>query len=90
MENAVAKKPVKVFNCGPVKAAIWADSRIVNNVMVEVHSIRIDKSYKDGEEWKHTNTFNVEDLPKVSVVAMEIYRFLRVHTSESDNNKDLT
>ena len=90
MKNAVAKKPVNVFNCGPIKAAIWADSRIVNNAMVEVHSVRIDKSFKDGEEWKHTNTFNIEDLPKVSVVAMEIYRFLRVHTSESDNNKDLT
>ena len=87
MKNVVTKKPVKVFNCGPVKAAIWSDSRIVNDVMVEVHSIKIDKSYKDGDEWKNTNTFNAEDLPKVSLMAMEVYKFLRIKVSGNNINE---
>jgi hypothetical protein len=85
MENAVTKKPIKVLSCGPIKAAVWCDSKIIDDTMVDFHSIKIDKSYKDGDEWKNTNTFNVEDLPKVSVVAMEVYKFLRVKVSENNN-----
>ena len=54
------------------------------DTLVEVHSIKIDRSYKykDSDEWKHTNTFNAEDLPKVAVVAMESYKFIRVSSPE--------
>lgn len=86
MENTVTKKPIKVFSCGSVRAAIWLDSRIIDDAMVEIHSIKIDKSYKDSDsnEWKHTNIFNVEDMPKVAVLAMEVYKILRVKTSENN------
>ena len=85
MENTVKKNPIKVFSCGAVKAAVWCDSKIIDYNMVDLHSIKIDKSYKDGDEWKNTNTFNAEDLPKVSVVAMEVYKFLRIKVSENNN-----
>jgi len=87
MENTVKKSPLNVFKCGPIKAAIWSDSRIVNDSLVDIPSIRIDKSYKDkdGNEWKYTNTFNVEDLPNVAVLAMEVYKFLKVKISENNN-----
>ena len=88
MEKTTNKNPIKVFSCGPVKAAIWSDSRIVNDTLVEMHSIKIDRSYKDEDGgWKSTNTFNVEDLPKVGIVAMEAYKFLRMR-SQSQNEKE--
>jgi hypothetical protein len=91
MENQIKKNPVKVFTCGAVKAAIWADSRVVNNTVVEVHSVRIDRSYKDKDsnEWKHTNTFNTEDLPKVSIVAQEAYKFIRLRSPEKNKTDEL-
>lgn len=84
MEKKTEKSPAKVFSCGPVKAAIWSGSRIVNDTLVEMHSIRIDKSYKDKEtgQWNSTHTFNAEDLPKVATVATEAYRFLRMRSFE--------
>ena len=87
MENTIKANPIKIFTCGVVKAAIWAGSEVVNNAIVEVHSIKIDKSYKhrDSGERKYTNTFNAEDLPKVAVLAMEIYKFIRVETSDNNN-----
>jgi hypothetical protein len=87
MVENTPQKPIKVFRCGSVKAAIWLGSKIKNDTLVDVHSIRIDRSYKDKDknEWKHTNTFNAEDLPKVAVLAMEVYKFLRVTTSENNN-----
>jgi len=76
-----------VFTCGAVKAAVWADSRVINNTVVEVHSVRIDRSYKgkDSGEWKHTNTFNAEDLPKVALVATEAYKWLRLRSQENED-----
>lgn len=82
MEEKINKNPIKVFTCGPVKAAIWSDSRIIDDTLVEVHSIKIDRSYKDGDQWKHTDSFNIEDLPKVALVAMEAYRHVRLRTFE--------
>jgi hypothetical protein len=85
MENTIKKKPIKVFQCGSVKAAIWVDSKVLNNAMVELHSIKFNRCYKEDEEWKYTNTFNAEDLPKLSVVAMEAYKFIRLQSSEQNN-----
>jgi hypothetical protein len=92
MDETIKKSPVKVFSCGPVKAAIWSDSRVMNNTVVEVHSVRIDRSYKDkdNDEWKHTNTFNAEDLPKVALVAMEAYKFIRLCSPEQDRTDELS
>ena len=58
-------------------------------MLAEVHSIRIDRSYKDGDEWKHTNSFNVEDLPKVAFVADEAYKFLRMNTFEPEMQQNV-
>jgi hypothetical protein len=94
MDETIKKSPVKVFSCGPVRAAVWADSRIVDNTLVTVHSIKIQRSYKDKKQWAYTNNFYAEHLPKVAVVAMEAYRYLRLRTFEPStsegNNSDNT
>ncbi|MHC4680392.1 MAG: hypothetical protein ACYTEK_17025 [Planctomycetota bacterium] len=77
--------PIRVLQCGRVKAAIWADSKVMDNTVVKVHSIKIDRSYKDGEKWKHTNAFYTEDLPKVAIVASEAYKFIRLRSSDQSN-----
>lgn len=77
-------KPEKHLRCGPIAASIWAQSRTVNGEMVKFYSITIDKAYKDGEEWKHTNSFAAEDLPKVALVAIEAYRYLRLRSSDEE------
>jgi len=92
MDETTQKRPVKTFVCGPVKASVWADSRIVDNTLVTVHSIKIQRSYKDKKQWAYTNNFYAEHLPKVAVVAMEAYRWLRLRTFEpgtsEGNNRD--
>lgn len=85
MEKKTNKPPDKVFHCGPVQAAIWVDSKVHNNAMVEFHSITFSRCYKDNEEWKYTNTFNAEDLPKLAIVATEAYKLIRLRSSEKAN-----
>jgi hypothetical protein len=60
MQDEARTKPVKVFRCGVVKAAIWTNQRVMDNAVVEFHSVKIDKSYKEGDEWKRTVTFAAE------------------------------
>jgi len=87
-ENDVKTRPVRVFRCGAVAAAIWADYRVINDAVVKVHSIRITKNYRQGDEWKSTTTFATEDLPKVDLVAKEAYRFLRLRSEKPADRVD--
>jgi len=82
MQEEMRNRPSKVFRCGPVQAAIWTNQRVMDDAVVEVHSIKIDKSYKAGDDWKRTTSFAAEDLPKISVVAMAVYRHLRLRSNE--------
>lgn len=81
MSNESKSRPIKVFRCGPVQAALWTNARIIDKAVVQVHSIRIDKSYKDGDQWKRTVSFTPEDLPKVWFVAIAAYKHLRLQVS---------
>ena len=87
MENKTTNNPIKTFSCGAIKAAIWLNCLEKDGTLVEVHSIKIDKSYKDKEsdEWKNTGSLSAEDLPKVAVVAMEAYKYIRMRSSEADS-----
>jgi hypothetical protein len=77
-------KPEKKFKCGPITASIFTETRVVNGEMVTFSSVRIDKVYKDGEQWKHTTSFAAEDLPKVALLANEAYKYLRVKVSDAE------
>ncbi len=77
-------KPEKKFNCGSISASIWANTKVVTGETVKFYSVTINKAYKEGEEWKYTNSFNIEDLPKVALVATEAYKYIRL----VENNQD--
>lgn len=78
-------KPGKRFKCGPVSASIWTKAKTVEGEMIKFHFVSVDKVYKDGDEWKHTNSFATEDLPKVALVANEAYRYLRLRSSDEES-----
>jgi len=78
------RKQEKKFSCGPISASIWSKTKTVEGKKVKFNSIKINKAYKDGEDWKHTNSFNIEDLPKVALVANEAYKYIRLKSTNSD------
>src|SRR2546425_12773752 len=52
-------RPIHEIRLGRVKAAIWAnelDGRIR-------HSVTISRLYKDGDNWKSSDSFGREELP---------------------------
>lgn len=78
------QKPEKKFNCGPISASIWTNTKTVNGETVKFYSVTINKAYKEDEDWKHTDSFNIEDLPKVALVANEAYKYIRLKSTDSD------
>ncbi len=77
-------KPEKTFRCGPISASVWAEAKTVDSgEMVKFYSIKIDKAYKQDDQWKHTNSFAAEDLPKVALVANEAYKHIRLTVTQS-------
>jgi hypothetical protein len=64
--NADARpKPVHEIRLGRIKAAIWA-----NETETGVrHNVTISRLYKDGDNWKRSESFGRDDLPLVAKVA---------------------
>ena len=81
-------RPEKKIRCGPITATIWADTKTVNGEMVKFYTIKIDKSYKQDDEWKHTTSFSAEDLPKVALVANEAYKYIRLTSTEANEQSE--
>ncbi len=77
-------KPEKKFSCGSISASLWANTKVVTGETVKFYSVTINKTYKEGEDWKYTNSFNIEDLPKVALVATEAYKYIRLKSTDSD------
>jgi len=77
-------KPEKKFNCGSISASIWANTKVVNSEAIKLYSVTINKAYKEGEDWKYTDSFNIEDLPKVALVANEAYKYIRLKSTDPD------
>ena len=80
------RKPEKKFSCGSISASIWANSKVVTGEKVKIYSVTINKAFKEGEEWKYTNSFNIEDLPKVVLVATEAYKYMRLKEYDSQQS----
>ena len=78
------RKPEKKFNCGPISASIWANTKVVTGETVKFYSVTINKVYKEVDDWKHTNSFNIEDLPIVALVANEAYKCIKLKSANSD------
>lgn len=58
-------KPVHEVRLGRIKAAIWA-----NETQSGVrHYVTIQRIYRDGEQWKTSDSFGRDDLPMVIKVA---------------------
>ena len=59
-------EPVKVLKAGGVRAAVWENTITRNGTPVTVPSMQIDRTYIDGEEFKHTACFDPRDLRSCS------------------------
>ncbi len=60
----MSEKPVKRFRIGFVEAAIWKNTKDDRTF----HSVKLSRSYKDGDEYQSTDSFSQADLLNASKV----------------------
>ena len=76
--------PVKEFRAGTIRAAIWENEREAEGRQIKRHSVRIDKRYLDRRtgEWRASDYFFADDLPRLRLVVEQAFEFITLHESE--------
>ena len=66
--------PVRKFKAGAIFVSIWSNKSQNDG---EYKTISLERRYTDKEgNWKSTNSFRINDLPKVQMVMQKAYEFL--------------
>ena len=64
MENR--NKPVKTIQFGAVEASIWENETDDGR---KTYSVTFKRSYKDGDDWKNSESYWTEHLPLLAKAA---------------------
>ena len=59
------QQPVHEIRFGAVKAAVW-ENQTPNGTR---YGVTVSRLYKDGDEWKRSDSFGRDDLPLLAKVA---------------------
>ena len=74
-------RPVHEIRMGRVRAAIW-QNRTENGIR---HNVTVSRLYKDGDDWKDSNSFGRDDLPLVARVCDQAHNWIFAQSSEKPN-----
>jgi hypothetical protein len=71
-------EPVKKIKAGGIDVAVWEN----DGKNGKYYTTTLERSYKDGEEWKKTNSLRTSDLPKAILALQKAYEFGAIKTAE--------
>ena len=81
-------KPVKVFRSRGVSASIFANHAKSDGRDITFHKVSLQRTWKDGDEWKTTSSFSRDDLPVVRLLLDRAWEFIldaeSTHSTEAD------
>jgi hypothetical protein len=88
VSDTPAQKPVRVVRLRGVSASIFANQAKSEGRDITYHKVSVQRSYKDGDEWKQTTSFGRDDLPVVNLVLQRAYEWIL--DAEAARGKDDT
>ena len=65
-------KPICEIRVGNIKAATWQNK--VGDIVR--HNVTFTRIYKDGEQWKTSDSFGRDELPRLILAAQKAYEAL--------------
>ena len=65
-------RPEHTVRCGGIQIAIWVNETSKGTFQ----SVTIDKTYKEGDEWKRTKSFKPNDLVKLQLAINKVLEYL--------------
>ncbi len=78
-----SNKPVHEIRLGRIKAAVW-ENNTANGVR---HNVTILRIYRDGEQWKTSDSFGRDDLPLVTKVADMAHSWIYQHAQQPNGQE---
>lgn len=66
-------QPIQRLRIGKIGASIFENTTQDGNAF---YNVQFDRSYRDGEEWKHTKSFGRDDLLILAKLADEVHSFI--------------
>lgn len=87
MENTqpTSNKPVQKFQLRGISASVFENASKTNGRDSVFYKVAIQRTYKDGETFKTTNSFGRDDLPIVSLLAQRAWEYvLTIQSEKSD------
>lgn len=84
MSTKNSQKPVYEIRVGQIKGSVWTKETKGKGGFTQIsYSCKIVKSFKeDGGDWKETNFFFPDDLPKLTLVSQKCFEFIAIKTEE--------
>lgn len=77
--SGAGNKPEKRFSTGAISASVWRNDAVKDGKAESYHTITLQRAYKKGDKWEHTQSLRVGDLPKAALVLDEAFRYLVLH-----------
>ena len=77
-ESPKSQGPKAKFNIGAVQVAVWENEGTQGKVFP---SVSIVKRYKNGEEWKNTNSFKASEIPQAILALQKAYEHISLKES---------
>ena len=78
----MAQQPVKKIQLGSIRATIWENRSDKGKPW---YNVVVSRSYKDGSEFKDSNSFGHSDLPVVSKAMDFAYRWIWNQERKADS-----
>ncbi len=77
--------PEKVFQHGTCRCAIFANTVNKNEKNYVIKKVNFAKRYKDGDEWKNSNSLDINEIPKMIAALQSAYMYLTQVDTEKKN-----
>ena len=81
-DNDTKAKPVHEVRLGRIRAAIW-ENETKNGTR---HNVTVSRLYKDGDNWRDSNSFGRDDLPLVGKVLDRAHSWIYDRSTSTTSN----
>jgi len=71
-----SKKPVKVYRLRGISASVFENHTKTDGRDVTFHKVSLQRTYKDGDEFKTTTSFGRNDLPVAVLLLHQAWEFI--------------
>ena len=90
MSTSPANRPIKEFRVRNLSLAIWQNEGTRDGRPVTLHSITLNKRYRDQEtgEWRDSSSFFPDDLPRLRLLLDKAYEHILLRDTSPASNPD--